>query len=179
MKSTIFTKIIDEETIEVNESFAVTIERLKQQQGVCRETDSRQIPLEFFCHDDGRVCVCNYSRHRLRREYNRLYSVVGEVISEEGKTKVIIYSLYSRINFIFFIIAAVLFLPSILIYVLFAYTADAVPSAMTLYAITFGIASIVLFPWNHTRQIKNKNSDLEIMKNEIIKRVKAVDKWDD
>lgn len=179
MKSTIFNKIIDKIEIEVKANYDITIERLKAQQGICRETDSRQIPLEFLCHDDGRVCVCNYSRYRRRRDYNRLYSVIGEVISEEGKTKVIIYSLYSRINFILSIIAAVLFLPSILIHVLFAYTADAAPSAKTLYAIAFGIVSIVLFPWNRTKQIKNKNSDLEIMKNEIIKRVKAVDKWDD
>ena len=89
------TKIIDTTEIEVKADYNVTIERLKDQQGICRETDSRQINMEFLCHDDGRFCVCNCSRHRKRREFNRLYSVIGQVETEQDKTKVKIYSLYN------------------------------------------------------------------------------------
>ena len=72
MKSTIFAKIIDETTIEVQESFDVTVERLMQQQGICRVTDSYGRDLEFLCDKKGRVRVCHYSLRRERREYDRI-----------------------------------------------------------------------------------------------------------
>lgn len=182
MKSTFFTKIIDTTEIEVKADYNVTIERLKIQQGKCRETDSRHINLEFMCHDDGRFCVCNCSRHKKRREFNRLYSVIGQVETEQDKTKVKIYSLYNRWYHIDQIFTAILFPLLVLSVGIKFYSEYFIEYGFTsvpIFLVIYLLLCIYLFPSKIFKEKRNKTKDLEIMKNEIIKRVKAVDKWED
>lgn len=178
MKNTIFTKIIEQSELEVKADFKTTIERLKDQQGICRETDSRQVTLEFFCHDDGRICICNYSRRRQRRDTNRLYSVIGQVVTEEEKTKVKIYSIFNRINYFLSAVAAVLYLVMFALYFIIAYKAGIVPGTKDLYLLILSVFAILLYPLSFRKEKRTKEADLYIMKNEIIKRVNAIDKWD-
>ncbi len=179
MKSTIFAKIIDETTIEVQESFDVTVERLMQQQGICRVTDSYGRDLEFLCNKKGRVRVCHYSLRRERREYNRIYCVVGQVITEDNKTKVKIYSVHNRgyiVASIITIILNVLFVP---LYILAISTSYYTPSKKDILIAILLILAPVYSMHLISEEKGNKYHNLEIMKNEIIKRVKAVDKWYD
>lgn len=178
MKSTIFTKIIEQSELEIKTDCKTAIERLKAQQGICRETDSRQVTLEFLCHDDGRICVCNYSRHKPRRDPNRLYSVIGQVTEENGKTKIKIYSLFNRTNYILSAVAALLYLLVVAFYFITAYKAGIVPGTKDLYRLIFSVLAIFLYPLVYQKQERDKANDLYIMKQEIIKRVNAIDKWD-
>ncbi len=179
MKSTFFTKIIDKTEIEIDTSYSLTIQRLKAQQGICRETDSRDIKLEFLCHNDGRLAVCNLSRHKKRLESDRLYSVVGEVTEGENKTKITIYSIYNRgyllSDFIPFIC-----IPTLIVFCLCtAFLSNYEFTTVQLYSMLFGIISLILLPGRRHKEKRNKTRDLEIMKNEIIKRVNAIERWDD
>ncbi len=178
MKNTIFTKIIEQSELEIKTDCKTAIERLKAQQGICRETDSRQVTLEFLCHDDGRICVCNYSRNKPRRDPNRLYSVIGQVTEENGKTKVKIYSLFNRTNYILSAVAAILYMVVFALYFVTAYKAGIVPGTKDLYLLIFSVFAILLYPLRFRKQERDKANDLYIMKQEIIKRVNAIDKWD-
>ena len=50
-------RIIDTETIEIKADLPKTIERLMQMNGVCRESDSTERPLEFYCDKKGKIFV--------------------------------------------------------------------------------------------------------------------------
>ncbi len=179
MKSTIFKKIIDETTIEVNESFDVTVARLRQQQGMCRETDSLGIDLEFQCDKKGKLCICHFSRHRKKREFNRIYCVSGEVVTENNKTKVKIYTIHNKYYLAMSVIFAIIEFVLVLLYILSISFSIYEPSKKDILIAILGIFAVVYPLHRDSIERRNKDIDLEIMKNEIVKRVTAIDKWDD
>lgn len=116
-------KIIDEITIEVDESYQETISKLRQQNGKCSVTDSNQQNLMFYCSKKGKMGIVNADYFGRRHVYidrfclnelrARTYYVMGKVLNENNKTVVKIYSVYSRAaisNLIFEIVIEWLFL---------------------------------------------------------------------
>ncbi len=183
MKFSKSTEIIDKQIIEVRETREKTIERLIEQRGMCRESDSQGTPLGFTCTEDGELAVYNaVSRRSGNRD--RMYSVRGEVFSENGKTKVAIYTLHHRsarwgkwitlfsalIVWAFYILRALFWEPEV----------DT--SVMTRYILvgSFVMVGIIIIAFStNKKEGQYKTQDIDIMKNEIIKRIEAVERWDD
>lgn len=116
-------KIIDEITIEVDESYQETISKLRQQNGKCSVTDSNQQNLMFYCSKKGKMGIVNADYFGRRHVYidrfclnelrARTYYVMGKVLNENNKTVVKIYSVYSRAaisNLIFEIVFEAIFI---------------------------------------------------------------------
>lgn len=181
MKSTIFTKVIDKTTLEVNESFKDTIDKLRAQQGVCRETDTEGNKLEFSCSKRGKLMVSNTREYgsSSRSANNRMYYVYGKVIRDDEKTKVAIYTVHDRTviySRYFSIIFDFLYLIFTVI-MLFLYKA-AIKEIILMF---LAVVTLSIFPivFSSRLEQKYKEKDIEIMKNEIIKRVEAIKRWDD
>lgn len=177
MKSTCFHQILNETTIEVNAGYLDTIQRLLAQEGVCRNTDAAGDPLAVYCSCDGKLTVREPSR---RSAVTRSIYVMGEVVEEGGKTKVKIYEIYDRTAAIFQYIFLGLTLLAVAVELLLVYLQV---EAVSTPALVGTVAAMVLVIWlrltESRNQRKNKTVDLETMKQEIINRVKAVERWDD
>ncbi|MBQ7302377.1 MAG: hypothetical protein IJW89_02205 [Clostridia bacterium] len=183
MKFSKSTKILDKQVIDVRETREKTIERLMAQRGRCRESDSQGTPLGFSCTEDGEFTIYN-SVSRKSGNRVRMYSVRGEVFSENGKTKVAIYTVHhrpARWGKWVTLFAALLIWGWYILQALFS-PPEADTSVLTRYIlvgslVTVGII-IAAFSTNKKEE-QFRTQDIEIMKNEIVRRIEAVEHWDD
>ena len=99
MKSTLFTKIIDKTTYEVCGTREDVIDKLRQLQGVCRETISDDREIKFYCSEKGDIWISNPPKKHIENEHST--KLFGKVVSENNKTYIKIYVTYDKlINFL-------------------------------------------------------------------------------
>ena len=180
MKSTIFTKVLSEEYIEVNKSVSETIEQLCELCGTVRESLPYDAILSFGCSKNGKIrvekCIPGWTSGRLDC-YFPLHKMYGYVISKDNKTYVQIISIYSRLN---------LWLQYLLlaIFILFCplYLLSRIPIARfnLMFFIFLTIITIVASLCGYTFQSEQKKRNLvllPIMREEIIKRIQIIQSW--
>ncbi len=177
MKFPKFYDILDETVVEVETDFYTTVERLQSMQGACRNTDADQCVLSFLCTPKGKLRVDTVSRRT-----NRLNFVVGEVVEENGKTLVKVYCVHDRsekkVRNVIWTVYALVFVA----FVLFGVSALKQGAHMTPKDIGTAVAFFALLaiiPFRTARETQNQPADLETMKNEMLNRVHAVDRWDE
>lgn len=179
MKSNFYTEILDKTVLEVDELFEETIDKLQAQAGKCRETDCYGNELEFICTKKGKIRVENLNAKNSRSEKaSRIYYVCAEVVEENQKTKVEIYSVHDKSTVFFRHFTIALHLIVFAVYLLFIFSDKNILIKELLGIFLF---ILMLLPINllTVKEKQNKNADLEIMKNEIIKRVEAIKRWDE
>lgn len=177
MRSTIFTEILDKTTIEAKTDYQTTVKRLMMQRGFARNTDLKDCPMVFFCDKKGRLNVDNNSGTR-RRE-NRMFYVVGQVREENGKTLVDIYTARDKTAVGFRVACAITFLVALAadVYTMFLDGNNLIQKGAL--AVAFLLAAIVPLVVDTKNEKKSKDKDLDIMKQAVIDRVNAVDRWDE
>lgn len=177
MKKNLFINIIDETVMEVNTSFAETVERLMSQQGSCHNADSQGINLIFYCNKKGKIHILNGSG---RNNYSdRIYKVEARVYEDDGKTKVKIQTLHDKTTVAYRIISYVFLLILICGYIIFSICTKNVPNIKYLITLLlFPLLIVYGFILSH-KEKRNKDNDIKIMKQEIINRVEAVKRWND
>lgn len=178
MKSTYFTKIIDETTIEVDDSRQGTIDKLRQQNGVCYSTDGNQTELRFNCSKRGKISIDNNLSGR-SIDGCRFYYVVGEVLSEKNKTVVKIYSIYRKDEWIFRILAILIYLVTIMLYFLIKLKSGSTISAADIFGVLLLGVIMTIFVFSSTKELEHRDTDLALMRDEVVKRVEAIKRWDD
>ncbi len=178
MKSNLFIKIIDETTLELDESLKTTIGRLMAQSGKCRETDKEGDSLFFDCTEKGKLIVKHFKYNNITSE-KQIYYVRGEVFEENGKTKVAIYTVHDRTTVFFRWIEILLCVLMFVAHFLVLSIAEVPFEKQFLVLPTILIGTIVF----HLYRTKNEKTymphNIDVMKNEIIKRVEAVKRWND
>ncbi len=104
---------------------------------------------------------------------------MGKVLTENNKTVVKIYSVYSKFalsNRIFSIVFEAIFI--VFCFIMLFLSGNSINIKDILIVIAIGLIFAV-FDFAVFKEVKNKETDLEIMRNEIIKRVEAIKRWDD
>ncbi|MBQ2704901.1 MAG: hypothetical protein IJF58_05080 [Clostridia bacterium] len=176
MKKSIFRHILNEEYIEVNKSVSETIQCLREQNGLCRNS-TNDMTVYFECSEHGKIRVDSmFERHIDFRGILQIYYVRGEVASINNKTYVIITSFYKKsdlwLRSLLLVFAALLF-P----WWAFIKGAFFIPAMLISFAIflTLSFCSV-----NTT--IKRKQQGLNIVKtmeDEIKRRVQNIARWDE
>ena len=181
MKFPKYYTVLDETVIELETDFETTVERLQQLQGICRETDGEQRPLQFTCTKDGEMRVDNVPS-RYSASADRLNFVVGEVVEEDGKTRIKFYSIHDRstkkLRNVVWTVYALVFA----VFVLFGAAALMQGARVTPKDVGTAVGFLVLLAmiqFSTARETKNQPADLEKMKAEMVNRVNAVDRWDE
>lgn len=169
-KSTRFTKYTKEASIEVNASVRDTIDKLRQQEGVCRVRFSDNNEMFFACSENGYISIQGRS----------FLSVVGKVLEENGKTVINIYSIrntkgYLVYRFISLVISLLLF--GLLFFISFK-QGSRIKFNTALTAIAL-IISFIVFIFSLGSRVKPRDPDTEKMVLEITRRVEAIKRWDD
>ena len=173
MKSTFFNEILDETTIQVNDSYQDTINKLRLQNGLCRKTNFDEEKLRFKCSKKGKIIVDNNSLLSYIGGYK--YYAAGEVLVEDGKTVVKVYSINARYRVIFHsLIAVLLTLLFIASFSLFILNRSILRLLKTLCVFIFAAVDI----WGVISEVRRIGVNLDLMKDEIIKRVEAINHWE-
>lgn len=180
MKSNIFLKVIDQKILDVDQNFELVVNRLRLQEGICREKDSDGDRLQFTCSKKGKFMVSNVrNSNRSRRIDNeRIYFVSGNVIPDGAKTKIYIYTVkdctITYFKWASLIGDIVWFFLSIF---LMLFTDVSIDKKILIVSYIFILLLSVFLALSNQQDYSKE--DIDIMQNEVIKRVHALDRWDD
>ena len=173
MKSSWFTEIIDKTTLVLDIDFNAALERMITMQGVCREKDGNDIILEFCCDKKGRFYIFSPSR-----DTYRIFTVKGQMFNENGKTKFDIYTVWDKTSVFFrYLFTSIYSIFLVVDFVVRYYNGD-IFSKETLIVIALYILLMVSTVYFTHKEKANKTNDIEVMKNEIFKRIDAIKYWD-
>ena len=172
-------RVIDTETIETSADLPETIERLMQMNGVCRESDSTERPLEFYCDKKGKIFVTAPSG-RSSLSFSRSSYVRAEVLSRGGKTYIDMSAVEKKGGFvsslIFAILQTLLIIVLSVLYVIF--DTPTFKKELLIIVLIIDIVFIFILFKNLLKEKNNITPDLEKMKNEVRNRANAVSNWD-
>lgn len=160
---------LDRTTIDCSVDKETAINRLMQMTKKCRETLKNGQEIEFNCNKDGEFEI-------VPTKSEKLFYVSGSVYEEYGQTKISISSNKQKLNASKWLYPIFLFLSAMIFFITksqyIKYTTFDVVFVLILF---FYELSLLL---NLKKQIKNSADDLSIMKSEVIRRIRAIEKWD-
>lgn len=175
MKSTIFTRIVDEGTIEVNDTLPGTIDKFRKMQGYCRETDSHDNGIGFQCNKKGKFWVGNIPTHSVYADNGDSRTRVrGQVMTENGKTVVKIYTVYQSHTKTAALICNVLI--GLLLCILFVILNVAFLSIVVIPLCLLSFLYEIYYIDKYKTYI---DDDANILKNEVLNRIEAIHHWDE
>ena len=175
MKLPRYLKVLDKQVVELDMPLDIVLERIVELRGVCREEDSMQKALVFFCDQKGRFAVSN----PVSRNNERSYYIRGEIFAEDGKTKVAIYSVHDRYTTVFKWLAFLLLFAGWIFYACLLFsTGVPLEKKQLLELLIFPVFVVIFFALTF-REKGNKTVDFNVMKEEVFKRLDAVKRWDD
>ena len=159
--------------IDCNIDKGTTIERLLSMTEISSATDKSGKALSFFCRKDGKFMVKS-------AEYEQDIYVSGEIFEQDGKTKVLIEEIKNTAyKFSSYIYLTVILLFNLIYLLCRIFITDYRFTMIDLIILIFGTYSAI----NQMLSIKKKketaDEDLLIMKGEVIRRIRAAEKWDD
>jgi hypothetical protein len=186
MKSTIFTKVLNEEYIEVNKSVPATISALREISGSSRDTFPENTVISLSCSKKGKIRVSMYrtdiTSYKFRARGDNmypLYYVYGQVISKDNKTYIKANSVFKKSEIyteIFWAVVAILFIPLYLMYLLGTSPLKIPILLLSLVAgIFISLNSYSPIPMRKSRGI----TMLPYMVDEIKKRVEIIEQWEE
>ncbi len=186
MKIPFYLKVINKTSVEVDAGYQETINRLRELSCGCTETDAVGRDLYFYCDENGKFHYYSLTRYRRSTtEAMRTAYVMGEVVFDKGKTRVDIYSVLDRSAkyFLYFnwAFASIIFL-GLLAFLVFAKInglAFGISDWRCLILAIVGIISVFVAVFRHEKEGDNILPDLETMEKDILKRINAVERWDE
>jgi len=178
IKSGLFTEVKFLKKLYSDESVKETILKLSQQNGACRETDTNREPIEFFCTKKGYIWVDEPSSSRSRGT-DRIYSVRAQVEEENGKTVVNIYSVYDKTEKPLRYFAIAIYVLIILGYIASVFVFGLPLTFKTVLTMVLAGFFIFWLAFSTSKEKGSKTKDIDIMVNEIVKRVEAIKRWDE
>ena len=167
-------KIVDETVLDIKADYSETIDRLIALNGVCRDTDGNNRNLNFHCDKNGEITVSP-------TENNYLCFVTAKVYEENGKTKIRIWLNKRRKKALTLLLGSIYPIFAVLIaYFLFFVNRPtfSVTTADLCFVLVTAFMMLNVF-LTMSKDKQNALSDLEIMKSEVLRRVKAVERWYD
>lgn len=168
MKSKIFKEVLNEEYIEVNKTVPETIRCLCEQSNFSRDND-----VYFECTKKGEIrTLCSSVKFPI-------YRVSGDVFSKDGKTYVKITSVYNKWDIfdrVFSMVLNILPYAALILILCFGKINDPYLFALAVAGVAIGI----IMPIFKMKRRRKRGPELvEKMENEIKRRVKNIERWDD
>jgi hypothetical protein len=177
MKSTLFRRLSDETVVEVKLPRHVLIDRLLKLSGACSETDSAGDRLVFYCSKKGRLSVESYSGHGSYNFYHPCY-VAGEVLTEQDKTVVKVYTVHRRFYRTAFFILIVLLSLYLMLRALLTTPSKDLFAPLAIGGLSVAVFIAIIFS-SFSKATKNRDADIEKMRQEVLNRLEAARRWED
>ncbi len=177
MKFASYQTVLDETVVELDVKYQDVIERLRAQQGYCRNVDGQDRRLEFVCTDKGHFWVDNLRTNRSENE--RAYRVVGEVLNDNGNGKVVIYTVHDRAAAPYRWAHISILLVCGLVYFALLLIAK-IPFAVEQLLVPLALGGLVVLEATRTKKEQQyRAADIDVMKAEVLNRLEAVKRWND
>ena len=184
IKSTIFTKVLSEEYIEVNKSLPATISALREISGASRETFPEDTVITLHCSKKGKIKVSifrkNVTKYQVRERGDNLYPlyyVYGKVISKDNKTYIKMNSVFKRSDIFIEVFGSLI---GVLLMVLYALLLATTP--IKLVVLLFSVLVSVLLSLGYFDAFPLRKSRgymmLPHMERELKNRVKIIEQWE-
>ncbi len=179
-------EIMDQFTIEVKESVPETIRKLQELSGPCLERDGNGYMLAFLCNKKGKFRVDDFDSDMRHYGYHRLVLsdrvayVEGYVTCENGKTVVHGQCVFNHSKNIYRVAMLTLSVIALVLYSVLALL-NAFPFSFFHFLMYLGfvVLTVAYEISKSNNESYNRVADLEIMKEEAIRRIRAVDRWDE
>ena len=177
MKSTIFREVLNEEFIEVDRSVPETIQYLREQSGTCHFSTSNDIRIYFECSKKGKLFVSsNVDAHRGVSELGHIYCVYGNVICKNNKTYIKITSVNKKFDVWLRRLLLILVIPIFIVKICLEGHLYIPALLCSFIVLIIGMIDLI----NTTSIQKNRGLEIvELMENEIKRRVRNIERWDD
>lgn len=187
MEFTFYKPISDEETIEIEDTRTGTIQKLRRLPVTCRESGKDGEVMSFDCSRRGDILVRNYRPIRARRWTYRQYSpycVRGKVLTENRKTVIKIYAAYSRQRPIYRLMGTFAIATVCILFILALWLSGILSERIslsgdillaTMYMLIFAMLEYACLLG--TKEVATNNLDFQ--REEVRKRVEAVNRWDE
>ncbi len=172
MRKTLFETVYHEEFINVNVEKNELIDKLSQMQGFCTHNDANDNALSFSIDKKGKFAIT--SPYLNSRSHTRSVYLKGNVIMSKNNISIIyIKCIRSNIG----VLCGLGFIGLLIFTLLFCVIYAGISWMFLLLSPVF---SLIFLPkiLRSANEDTDKFADFEIMKNEILKRVKAVENWD-
>lgn len=168
-------RVIDTEIIEISADLPETIERLMQMNGVCRESDSTDKRIEFYCDKNGKILVTTPAGSS---SFSRSRYVRAEAVSRSGKTYIDMCAVQEKGSFVFFVIFAIIQTLLVIAFLVFYIISGNLPFGKGFFIRLLLVLFTCIMFRNLFKEKNNITPDLEKMKNEVKNRANAVSNWD-
>ncbi len=183
MKFTLFTKIIDEETFAFRESPQEVIRRLRGFGELSYESRYGGEEIACRCSSKGKIfagfCTVNRNGQYYSGRLNNIYYIRGEVVPSGNQTMVKIYSVYSWLGLLLQVLCTII---SILIFGAFflMILLSEFDSALRILAAgVFACVIIGVSCYSLISRLSSYNVNIELLKEEVRKRLDAVRRWEE
>lgn len=155
--------------IEVFTSKDDAINKFMQMQGICQNKLTNGSSIEFFCTKKGKIAISNPPTYKAARENST--KLFGNIIEEDNKTYVTLYTAYSSANNIIKII----YLTIMAFSATFSFFVDKATPRIILI-LCFLLFGYLLFI--SAKEKSNSPTDSNILISELKKRADAINNWD-
>ena len=172
-----FGKILEEITIESSVGYKETIDKLVAQRGPCQTPKKFGVQVHFDCTSKGEIRFLDPAG-----EYGgAMYDVEGRVEEQDGKTIVKIYSIqrFSRKFRRYSSIIAGIAMIAIEVFCVIMYKESVLQKEGLWLVFALAPITTILTFRSYNRVEKNRDYRINFLKNEIIKRVENIKRWDD
>lgn len=172
MRKTLFETIYYEEFITVNVEKNELIGKIREMQGFCTSDDANDNALSFSIDKKGAFAIT--SPHLNSYSHARSNYLKGKVIASKNDTSIVYMKcLHSNIGFLCGIGIMGLLICVLLFCIIYA-------GFSWLFLFLGSIFGVIFLPkiLRSTNEDADKFADFEIMKEEILKRIEAVENWD-
>lgn len=176
MKSTFFKEYFDEVVLEVNDTYQGTINKLRAQQGICSEEAGDGDKLIFQCTKKGKFWIdANLDgRYESMSDY-RPYYVEGRVLEKDGKTIVEICSVFDKSNLFYQYFKLATWVISLVAGIILGIAGEMFFSTSTIILFALSAALLISYLFGGSEY---RSSDLNLMREQAIRRVEAIERWD-
>ena len=174
--------LLEETVVVINTDLPTAILRLQELNGRGRDTDTNDRGLLFFSNRKGRFTIAEATRNRYEVAA-RAVGLQGGLYVEDGKTKAVVYTYRpgsTVLGMILEVLAGLVMLAVSLLYSISLLQTEF--SSRTLLVSALLMAISIAFPVHGVIRMKRgkrgRESDADILKQDALRRMTAINQWD-
>lgn len=173
-------RLLSETVVELKTDYKTAVQRLQELNGFTHKRDASGKEREFISNKKGFFTFANNGRNERRDPHTSLIRAKGSLYVEEGKTKAVVYIHRSSLSA--FVVGCLVFVEFFFFLLILQYAlSGADPKGWLLLAIySIGLAVYLAYLFsNRHKSVLGMNEDAQMLKQDALSRLEAVDKWDE
>ena len=173
-------RLLEETMVELKTDYPTAVRRLQELNGFTHQRDASGKEREFISNKKGFFTFANNGRNERRDPHTSLIRATGGLYVEEGKTKAVVYIHRSGLST--FVIGCLVFVEVFLFLLILQYTLSGANPKAWLLLVVYLLGLAVYFSYlfsNRHKSVLGMQEDAQMLREDALSRLLAVDKWDE